>query len=189
MGVGAEVRAAGASSSVSEVIALAPLEVEVERARPGRVVLGLQWHQAAVADCWLAGLEYLNVTAVGLSANLSALEVWSMEEEGARASLDGPPIEIALAGNGARWVREEVDAVVAATLAGLAQGESAAACPPPLQLRPTLAGTLQLVGPAVVVALAGCVAGIARCASRRLAEPRPVVRVTQRKGFELTELM
>ena len=108
----------------------------------------------------------------------------------ARAALDGPPVEIALAENGARWVREEVDAIVAATLAGLAHGESAAAsCPPPLPLRPTLAGTLQLVGLAVVVALGGCVAGIGRCASRRLAEQRPVVRVTQRKGFELTELM
>ena len=145
---------------------------------------------AAVADCWLAGLEYLNVTAVSLSANLSALEVWSMEDGGARASLDGPPIEIALAENGARWVREEIDIIVGATLAGLTHGESAAAaCPPPLPLRPTLAGTLQLVGLAIVVALGGCVAGIGRCASRRLAEPRPVVRVTQRKGFELKELM
>ena len=66
---------------------------------------------------------------------------------------------------------------------------AAAACPPPLPLRPTLAGTLQLVALAIVVALGGCAVGIARCASRRLAEQRPVVRVTQRKGFELTELM
>ena len=89
VGVGVEVQVAagGGAIRLGVDLTLAPLEVEVEvRGGRGASFWELQWHQAAVADCWLAGLEYLNVTAVGLSASLSALEVWSMEDGGARAS-------------------------------------------------------------------------------------------------------
>ena len=68
----------------------------------------------------------------------------------------------------ARVRREEIDVIVGAMLAGSSPATApSSASTMPQRRPPTLAGTLQLVGLAIVVALGGCVAGIARCASRR----------------------